>query len=207
MISNLTQALADLHPRLREAILSVSEVQEIPAHTEILREGQYVKVIPIVLDGLLKVFTRYEDKELLLYYIQPRQSCVMSFTAGLNDERSRVFAQTEAPTTALLLPAGQISGWLRDFPQLTTLFFQQYSLRYDDLLSTVHQVLFDAMDQRLYTYLKEKASLMGNPLVLSHRQIAHDLGTAREVVSRVMKKLVAEGKVQQHAHCIKILPW
>ena len=158
MTSNnkISKALSHLNADLINEIIAESVVQEIPSDTVILRDGQYVKVIPIVLDGLIKVFTRHEDKELLLYYIRPNESCIMSFSASLKNEPSKVFASTEEETTALLLPVDSVSKWTKQFPDINTLFFQQYNQRYSELLDTIHHVLFDKMDKRLYLYLKEK---------------------------------------------------
>jgi CRP/FNR family transcriptional regulator len=130
----------------------------------------------------------------------------MSFAASQKNEPSKVFAVTEEDTTALLLPVDKVSGWTKKFPEINALFFQQYSLRYSDLLETIHCVLFEKMDKRLYDYLKEKVMLTNNnPIKVSHRQIANELGTAREVVSRTMKKLENEKLVRQHANSIEIL--
>ena len=203
---DISKAFPYLNPLLVSQMMNVSLMQEIPKDTEILREGQFVKVIPIVLEGLIKVFTRHNDKELLLYYIRPEESCIMSFSASLKNEPSRVFAYTEQETTALLLPVDKVSLWINVYPNFNNLFYQQYNLRYSELLDTIHHVLFEKMDTRLYEYLKEKVQLTGdNPLKISHRLIASELGTAREVISRVMKKLELEGKVKQHNNAIEIL--
>ncbi len=200
------KALSWLNPELVSEIMGFSILKTIPHDMEILREGQYVKVIPLVVDGLIKVFSRYEDKELLLYYIKPNESCIMSFAASLRNEPSRVFALTEEDTTALLLPVDRVAGWTKDFPELNSLFFRLYNQRYSELLETINHLLFEKMDRRLYSYLKEKAELTNrNPVKMSHRQIANELGTAREVISRVMKKLENEGKVMQHTNSIEIL--
>jgi CRP/FNR family transcriptional regulator len=204
--TQISKTLSYLGPKLVEEIIAESSTMEIPKNTEILREGQYVKVIPIVLEGLIKVFSRHQDRELLLYYIKPNESCVMSFAASLRNEPSKIFAITEENTTALLLPVDKVAGWTKQFPDINTLFFQQYNLRYSELLDTINHVLFDKMDKRLYDYLVEKVDLTAkNPLKISHRQIANELGTAREVISRVMKKLETEGKVKQHSSSIEIL--
>jgi CRP/FNR family transcriptional regulator len=202
----INRALSYLNPDLVSKITKAAFTKEIPVDTEILREGQFVKVIPIVLNGLIKVFTRHKDRDLLLYYIRPNESCIMSFAASLKNEPSKVFALTEEDTTALLLPVDKVSNWIKQYPNLNDLFYQQYNLRYTELLDTIHHVLFEKMDTRLHDYLKEKVNLTNkNPLKISHRQIASELGTAREVVSRVMKKLEHEGKVKQHISAIEIL--
>lgn len=101
----LQQALPELSSRLLAKLRQKATVMEIPKKTEILHEGQYVKVIPIVLEGLIKVHTRYEEKELLLYYIRPSESCAMSFSASLGNEPSKIYATTEQDTNIRQRPA------------------------------------------------------------------------------------------------------
>lgn len=204
--SIISALLPHLSDDLIAEIVSVAILKEIPSGSMILRAGQYVKVIPIVTKGLIKVFSRQEDKDLLLYYIQPNESCIMSFSASLKNEPSRVYAIAEEDTSAILLPVEKIDQWIRQFPDFNSIYFQLYNLRYSELLETINQLLFNKMDQRLYDYLKKKHQLTGkNPLKMSHRQIANDMGTAREVISRVMKRLEGEGKVKQHTSSIEIL--
>lgn len=204
--TEIAKVFAYLSPELIDEISEVSMIRDFAEGTEILREGQYVKVIPIVLEGLIKVFTRYEEKELLLYYIKPHESCIMSFSASLKNLPSKVFAITEEDTRALLIPANKIPDWINQFPDINTLFYQQYNIRYSDLLDTIHHLLYDKMDKRLLDYLNEKVELTNkNPLKISHRQIASELGTAREVVSRLIKKLETEGVVRQQINSIEIL--
>lgn len=203
---DISKSLLNLNPELVARIEKESILKEIPKHIEILREGQFIKVIPIVLKGLIKVYTRYDDRELLLYYIRPDESCIMSFSASIKNEPSQVFAETEEDTTALLLPIAKVAIWSKEFPDINTLFFQQYKQRYNELLDTIHHVLFNKMDVRLYDHLKTKIAMKKeNPLRISHQQIANELGTVREVVSRAMKKLEIEGLVKQHANAIEVL--
>lgn len=202
----IKQQFPHFHPLLVEEIVKNAIEKEIPKETEILREGQYIKVIPLVLNGLIKVFSRYEDKELLLYYIKPNESCIMSFSAGINNQPSKIFALTEEDTHLLLIPVEKLSKWTKDFPDFNTLFFTQYNQRYSDLLDTINSILFEKLDKRIFDYLTEKVKLtQKNPLKISHRQIANELGTAREVISRLMKKLEQEGKVIQTGNSIEIL--
>ena len=203
---DLKKSLSYLNPELVSRIEKESILKQIPKNTQILREGQFIKVIPIVLNGLIKVYTRYEDRELLLYYIRPDESCIMSFSASIKNEPSQVFAETEEDTMALLLPVAKVSTWIEQFPDINTLFFQQYKQRYSELLDTIHHVLFNKMDSRLHDHLKTKATVRKeNPLKISHQQIANELGTVREVISRVIKKLEIEGLVKQHSNGIEIM--
>ena len=190
---------------LIEELKSNSQIIEIKAGSEILKMGQFVKVIPIVLEGAIKVFTQNEDRDLLLYYIEPRESCIMSFTAGLNNEPSKVYASAESDTVAMLIPTDEVRKLIKKFPEFNAIFFEQYNLRYTDLLDTINQVIFTKLDDRLIEYLRKKIELSGsNEVEISHREIAHDLGTAREVVSRIIKKLEKENKIEQNNHGIKL---
>lgn len=198
--------LSFLGSSLLNDITTSSSTVHFEKDTELLREGQFIKVIPIVLKGLIKVFSRYEDKELLLYYIKPSESCVMSFSASLKNTPSQVFAVTEEETTVLLLPVNKVENWGRKFPNFNQLFFEQYNVRYNELLKTINHLIFDKLDVRLYNYLVEKKEItQKNPIKISHRQIANELGTAREVISRLIKKLEGESKVKQLSNQIEIL--
>ena len=193
-------------PHLLEEVLTEAKFQEIPSGTTILRAEQYVKVIPLVISGVIKVFTSSGEKELLLYYIRSGESCVMSFASGLKNEPSKVFALTEEDTVVLLMPVDKVAIWSKIYPELNTLFFQQFNLRYADLLETINHVLFDKLDQRVYEYLKSKAVITGKKaLKIPHKIIAADLGTAREVVSRILKKLESEKRIALVNNEIEIL--
>jgi CRP/FNR family transcriptional regulator, anaerobic regulatory protein len=195
-----------LGPELLDEILEDAVIRDIPAGTEILSEGQYVKVIPVVMDGLIKVYSRYEDKELLLYYIEPFESCIMSFWASLKNEPSTIFAETEENTRALLLPGNKTSEWVKKFNGINQLFYQQYNQRYTDLLETIKYLLFYKLDKRIMEYLEEKSRLKGDKIInIRHKQIASELGTAREVITRLLKKMEKEGKIRQHPNGIEIL--
>lgn len=186
-------------------LIAVSELKKLPANTELVRKGQYVKSVPIVLDGLVKVFTQFEDKELLLYYIQPEQSCIMSFSSCINNDKSKIFAITEEESTILLIPSEKIAKWVIKFPTINLLFYQQYDLRYAELVDTIHQMLYHKLDKRLLNYLLETVKVTGkNPIKISHKEIANDLGTAREVVSRLIKKLERQGMLKQHHDTIEL---
>ena len=181
-------------------------VKDFPVNTEILREGQFVKLVPLVLEGVVKVFTRHEDKELLLYYIESGESCIMSFNAGLKNSPSKVFAIAEENTVLLLLPIEKLNQWVKSFPLLNELFYSLYDQRYASLLDTINHLLYNRLDQRLYNYLQEMTKQKGTKLLtIRHKQIAAELGTVREVISRVMKKLEFEGKVRQLPNAIEIL--
>ncbi len=198
--------LSFLKPKLLDELIKESTLKEFSKGTEILREEQYVKVLPIVLNGLVKVYSRFEDKELLLYYIEPAQSCIMTFYAALKNTPSKVFATTEKDSKILLIPVLHLPNWLIEYPDFNELFYTQFNLRYYELLDTIGHLLLNKMDKRLYDHLKKKSNLTKNNSVkMSHSQIANELGTVREVITRVLKKLETDGKVIRNAGEIKII--
>jgi len=198
--------LSFLNPDLADKMLKESKVLTFKKGTEILREHQSIKELPIVISGIVKVYSRFEDKELLLYYIEPEQSCVMTFYASLKNTPSKVFAVTEEDSTLLLIPVRLLPNWLKEYPDLNELFYTQYNIRYIELLETISHLLLDKMDKRLYDHLKKKSELMNSDSIkMTHSQLADELGTAREVITRVLKKLEADGKVVQLAGHIKII--
>lgn len=198
--------LSFLPKELQDKILVESTIQQFPKGVQILKEQGYVKFLPIVLEGLVKVNSSFKDKELLLYYIEPAQSCVMSFYAALQNTPSKIFAETEEDSTILLLPVRYLPNWLKEYPKFNEFFYSQFNLRYSEFLDTISHLLIDKMDKRLFDHLKRKAVLTNsNSIKISHVILANELGTAREVVSRVMKKLEIEGKVAQNSGEINIL--
>lgn len=197
-------------PFFRDELMSeiekYSSVNIFPKGTQLLKEEQYIKVLPIVLKGLVIVFSRFEERELLLYYIEPLQSCVMTFYSALRNAPSKVFAITEEDSEILLIPVQYLPGWLKEYPDFNELFYHQYNLRYAELLDTIGHLLLNKMDKRLYDHLKKKTAVNNQkPVKMSHGQIANELGTAREVVSRVLKKLETDGKIEQSSDGIKII--
>lgn len=193
----IQRTLGFLGKEVLTALMPDLHLVEVPAGTELVKEGQYIKVVPVVVSGLVKVFTRNEDKELLLYYIQPEQSCIMSFSSGTRGEKSKIYAVTEEPCELIVMPAAKISGWIQAYPELNQLFYRQYDLRYAELIETVQHLLYNKLDKRLLDYLHERVSVTGkNPIQITHREIAQDLGTAREVISRLLKRFEKQGQVR-----------
>ena len=205
-IQEFEKNLGYLGQDLIKSIIENSKILETAKDTELVKEGQYIKYIPIMLKGLVKVTTRLADKELLLYYIKPYESCVMSFSASLKNEKSKIYATTEEDSTVILIPSDMVLKWINQYPLINRLFYQQYNLRYLDLIETINHLLYHKLDQRIYEYLIEKNNITGkNPYAISHREIALELGTAREVVTRILKKLEKENKINQLKEGILVL--
>ena len=203
MLTGLNSILSK--PLIQE-LEQISQIVEVPTGTELLRDGQYVKVVPIVIKGSVKVYIKNDDKELLLYYIQPNESCIMSFSAFIENEPSKVFAITDMDSEIMVVPVTEIDKILKKYPEFNRLFYGLYNERYTDLIKTINSVLFDKMDGRILSYLQEKSKILqNNQIKVTHKQIALDLGSSREVISRTMKKIESENKVVQHNGMIELL--
>ncbi|MEL6626173.1 MAG: Crp/Fnr family transcriptional regulator [Bacteroidota bacterium] len=185
-----------IEPELLTEMKTHAKHVSVPTQTLILDEGAYVGSFPLVLSGNVRVFIRHEDKELLLYYIRPGESCIMSFAACIRSTQSEVAALTETESELLLIPADHLSRWMHKYPSLGNFLLQVYHKRYLDLLQTVEQFVFWKLEDRLAHYLQEKSHITGaRELHTTHQQIAMDLGSSREVISRLLRKLETSGKI------------
>jgi len=190
----LDRKLRFLPLTLQTDLKAFAKLHQAPPGTVVLEEGSYVRAVPLVLEGRLKVYIEESNKRLLLYYIEPEESCVMSFSAVLQGAPSQVVAEVEKETKMLLLPSDRLPDLLRNHTSLNQVFFRQYQQRYTDLLQNVEQILFQRLEDRILAYLKKRRSMQQNSrLLLTHRQIALDLGSAREVITRTLGKMETDG--------------
>ncbi|MFN4364109.1 Crp/Fnr family transcriptional regulator [Chryseobacterium hispalense] len=180
-------------------------ITEIKAKTEIIREGQKNKFVPFLIKGSIRVFTLNDGRELIYYYIRANDSCLMTFSSIFTDYVSRVYAIAEEDSEVVLLPVSAVHRWLIEFPEINRVFYHEYDKRFSDVMSMVNDAVFHRLDKRVLNYIKQQMSITGNnPIRLTHREIASNLGTSREVVSRVLKKMENEGEISQTKEGIKI---
>lgn len=178
--------------------------KSVDAKTELMRFGQHIKYIPIVARGLVKVYGLADEKEFLYYYVGPGQSCIMTFSSVFDDQLSKVYAVSEESAEIILLPVLSVQKWLNKYPQFNFFFYRQYELRYGALIEMLNPAIFHRLDKRILEYLSNKMTLLGkDELKISHKEIANDVGTAREVVSRILKKFENEGILTQTFSVIK----
>lgn len=173
----------------------------------ILNENARIRFIPIVLSGSLKVLKEDEDgKELLLYYIKPGESCVMSLFGSLHHDTSKIKAVAEEKTELLMLPIENMNEWIKEYPEWVSFILYLYHKRFEELLETINDVAFHKIDERILNYLKKKGEITHlSEISVTHQQIADELGTSREVVSRLLKQLEKEGKIKVSRHKIELI--
>ena len=167
------------------------------ADSVLLQENSHVRSIPIVLSGSIKVMRQDEDgREILLYYIKPGESCIMSFLAGIHEDTSKIRAVVEEDAEILFVPVSKASEWIREFPEWTDFIFKLYHSRFEELLSVVNAIAFQQLDQRVIQLLKKKKDIYRSAEIqITHQQLAEELGTTREVVSRMLKQMEKQGLI------------
>jgi CRP/FNR family transcriptional regulator len=188
----------DEAPAVKEALIKYSTIKSFTEGEAIVNEDTYIRSIPIVLSGNIKVMQTDESgHELLLYFIEPGESCIMSFLGGIHNEKSKVKAIAEEPTEILLVPIEKVHQFIKDYPQWLDYIFRLYHKRFEELLQVVNAVAFTKIDERLLQLLKRKATLSQSLTIhITHEQLATELGTARAVVSRLLKQLEQSGVLQ-----------
>lgn len=164
----------------------------------LLSTNDYVRAIPLVLEGSLKVFREDDEgREILLYYIKPGESCVSSFLGALNHEKNRVKAVVEEDAVIYFISSDDSNRWIGEHPEWAHFIFKLYNKRFEELLDSINAIAFHKMDDRIQHYLNEKVRLTQNEVLnITHQQIADEIGTAREVVSRILKAFEKEGKLK-----------
>lgn len=185
-------------PELRKRLEQYGIVKTFSEGDPILNENAYIRAIPIVLQGSIRVMRTDEDgKEILLYYIRPGESCIMSFLGGLHQDTSKVKAIAEEETEVLLAPVDKVSLLIKEFPEWLDYIFRLYHKRFEELLEVVNAVAFKKMDERLLNLIRRKCEIsQTKTLSVTHEQLANELGTARVVVSRLLKQMEDEGLVK-----------
>ncbi len=202
----LKKILPDLDFNVLESMVSETAEMDVPADSILLKAGSFVKSVPIVIHGSIRVSRTDENKELLLYYLHPGEMCIMSFSACCSNTISLIEAITLEQTKIILVPSTKIKEYVINHPTFNYYVSRMFHKRYLDLLDTIDELIFHGLDERLLNYLKEKAALTGKIILnITHQQIATELGTAREVVSRLLKKLEGENKITTGRNQITLL--
>ncbi len=178
--------------------LSQDDVQVIPKGTVIVDFHKYIKKIPIVLSGSVKVMSEDEEgREISLYHIKPGESCVASILGAMNQTKSHVKAITIEETEMMVLDSARAYTLIRDNRAWFEFFMKLYQTRFDELLKVVTNVGFKTHEERLLHLLQERSKLLKTQVIeITHQQIAEEFGTSREVISRVLKKLEGERKLK-----------
>ena len=164
----------------------------------LVEANQYMKVIPFVLQGGIRVYREDVDlgREVLLYYIDPGETCMMSLVASFKDMQSKVNAVTESDSELLLIPTPKVREWQVKYPRWNDFIINIFLNRYSELLNTLNDITFRNIDERLLAYLNQYHQRQGRKIQLTHQNLANELGTTRVVISRLLKNMEREGIVE-----------
>jgi CRP/FNR family transcriptional regulator, anaerobic regulatory protein len=173
----------------------------------LINMGQSIKMVPMVLDGTLKVSRENEEgQELVLYYVKSGEGCAMTFSCGMMSKVSQVKGTAEDDLSMLCVPVSVMEEWMQRYPSWKKFVMGTIVNEFIDVIKSVDDVTFKKMDERLVSFLKEKSKITGSSLVnLSHQQIADEMGTNRVVISRLLKKLENEKRLLLFRNQIKLL--
>ncbi|MBP8777937.1 MAG: Crp/Fnr family transcriptional regulator [Bacteroidaceae bacterium] len=182
---------------IRKRLMEYSIVKTFKSGDNILRKGAYIHGIPIIARGSVRVMRTSDDgREILLYYLTSGESCVMSILGGLHNDTSKVKAVAEEDTEIFFIPNDKLASLIRDYPQFLDYIFRLYHKRFEESLDIINEIAFKKMDERLLALLEKKAELYQDRTIsITHEQLANELGTARVVISRLLKQLEEYGAV------------
>ncbi len=208
MIQELKEGYGNIFENeLIDEIIQVGTFKEVPEGFKLMEIGEYVKGMPLLVSGAIKVLREDNDgDELLLYYLEKGDTCSMTLTCCMGDAKSEIRAIAETEAKLIMVPIQKMEEWTAKYKSWRNFVFASYHNRLNELLHTLDSIAFDKMDMRLVSYLKEKARInKENVIHNTHQEIAYELHSSRVVISRLLKKLEQMGKIELHRNFIKII--
>ncbi|ULQ55419.1 Crp/Fnr family transcriptional regulator [Flavihumibacter rivuli] len=203
----LAEHFPDFEKGLQDDLLAHSEFKSFRAGDQLMRTGQYFRNTMLIVDGLVKVY-REDDQgnEFFMYYLQPGQACALSMVCATKQETSQIMAKAVKDTEVIAVPLQYMEEWMGKYKSWYHFVLETYRSRFEELLVTIDHIAFRAMDERLEFYLKKhRDTLKSNTINLSHQEIADELNSSREVISRLLKKMEQMGKVRLHRNAVEII--
>ena len=197
----------NFNSQLIEEIEKNATIKEIKAGEILMRSGQYIKNTVLVISGKIKIYREDEDGgEFFMYYLQPGQACAISMICATKQETSTIMAKVVEDAELIMIPLSLMEKWMATHRTWYEFVIETYRNRFEEVLTVIDNIAFKAMDERLEFYLKRhKEACNCNDVKLSHQEIASELNTSREVISRLLKKMEQRGLVLLHRSHITVL--
>ncbi len=208
MIQELKNSYGHLfEDALLEDIIRSGTIKEVPEGFKIMEIGQYVKSMPLLLSGAIKIMRDdKEGDELLLYFLEQGETCAMTLSCCMGETKSEIRAIAETDAKLIMVPIEKMETWTAKYKSWRNFVFASYHDRLMELLDTVDSIAFLKMDERLLRYLKEKSQVNSSNIIHStHQEIAYELHTSRVVVSRLLKNLENKGRIELQRNNIKVI--
>jgi CRP/FNR family transcriptional regulator len=192
---------------LQEEIATVGKLLHFKAGAVLMEVGNYIKIAPLVIEGVIKVSREDEEgNELFLYYLQPGQTCTMSFSCCMMHKKSEIRTMAEEDTLLIAIPVRYLDEWMTRYQSWKNFVMTSFEARMMELIHTVDDIAFRRMDERLLSYLNKKAEISGSrTLLITHQEIANDLNASREAVSRLLKQLESDQVVKLGRNKIELV--
>jgi CRP/FNR family transcriptional regulator len=192
---------------LLDEIAKVAVYKEFKADDYLIEIGDYIKTMPLLLTGAIKILREDENgDELLLYFLERGDTCAMTLTCCMGQSKSRIRAIAETDGAMLMIPVEKMEEWLTKYKTWRNFVFDSYNVRLNEMLEAIDTLAFMNFAERLYKYLTDKAKVIGDTEIKNtHQEIAYEMHTSRVVISRLLKALELKGKIKLHRNKIEIL--
>ena len=192
---------------LRKLIEEEGTVMEIKASEMLMDIGNYIKFVPLIMSGMLKIMREDKDgNELLLYYVKAGETCAMSLTCCMGDARSNVRAIAEEDTVIVAIPVRFMDQWTNQYQSWKSFVMHTYQKRFEELLATIDGIAFQKLDDRLERALKQRSEAASVKLLaVTHQELATELNSSREVISRILKQMEKRNMVKLGRNRIELL--
>ncbi|HEY0899096.1 MAG TPA: Crp/Fnr family transcriptional regulator [Sphingobacteriaceae bacterium] len=194
-------------PGLKEALQARCTLKRFAAGEIMMQTGQYFRSTMLIVEGRVKLYRQGEEgEEFFIYYIEPGSACALSMICSARQKASEISAKAIEDTVALMVPIQLMDELMKDYRSWYYFVIETYRNRYEELLTVIDNIAFKSMDERLEFYLKQQyEKLKSRQLNLTHQEIANDLNSSREVISRLLKKMEQRGDVELHRNYIEWL--
>ncbi len=194
-------------PALLNEINDVGSVVNVSEGDRILDIGQYIRQMPLLLNGVIKVMREdRKEGELLLYFLEKGDTCAMTLACCVGETQSEVRVIAETDATVMMIPMSKMEQWLGKYKSWRNFVFNSYNKRLSEMLSAIDNLAFMKMDERLLNYLREKAKVNQSKVISNtHQEIAYELNTSRVVISRLLKALENERIIKLNRNTIELL--
>jgi CRP/FNR family transcriptional regulator len=194
-------------PELIDEITEIGAVKTLKAREIIIDYGQELRHIPFLIEGALKIMRQNENgDELLLYFLEEGDTCAMSLSCCMRQTQSEIQAIAERDSTLILIPIEKMGEWMRKYEGWMSFVFESYNNRFNEMLESIDSLAFNNMHDRLFKYLKNKVMIdKSTTLEITHQEIALDMNSSRVVISRLLKSLENEKKIQIFRNRIEVL--